>query len=44
MLKANKLEILLKKGRISHKEMEDVVKKEIENYNYKKLKSRSRKS
>lgn len=37
MLKANKLEILLSKGRISHKDMEKIVQKEIAKFNSGKL-------
>ncbi|MFA4995754.1 MAG: RhuM family protein [Patescibacteria group bacterium] len=36
MLKANKLEILPSKGRVSHKEMEKIVQKEIAKFNSKK--------
>ncbi|MCX6809970.1 MAG: virulence RhuM family protein [Candidatus Berkelbacteria bacterium] len=39
MLKANKLEILSSKGKISHKEMEKIVRKEITKFNLKKLKN-----
>lgn len=38
MLKANKLEILSSKGKISHKEMEKIVQKEIAKFNSGKLK------
>jgi len=37
MLKANKLEILSSKGRVSHKEMEIIVQKEIAKFNFAKL-------
>lgn len=37
MLKANKLEILSSKGKVSHKEMENVVQKEIAKFNTNKL-------
>lgn len=38
MLQANKLEILVNKGKISHQEMEKIVRKEIAKFNFKKLK------
>lgn len=38
MIKANRLEILSSKGRISHKEMEKIVQKEIAKFNAKKFK------
>ncbi len=38
MLKANRLEILSSKGKISHKEMEKIVQKEIAKFNIKRLK------
>ncbi len=37
MLKANSLEILSSKGKISHQEMEKIVQKEIAKFNSKKL-------
>lgn len=37
MLKANKLEVLLNKGKVSHKKMKEIVKNELKKFNIKKL-------